>query len=180
MGFRGRIEGAIAAAVAIAIVVAGCGGSSANSNETEASRSFLAPGQKNNLPKFGEESDEDEREAASEVLEENLEARAVGEWAKQCASLTKGTRKEVEEEISFYGGKNQNSCARSLSAQARPMPATRAIRSNTLTGPIDALRVKGERGYALYHGTQKKDYAMPMEKEEGEWKVDALTTKELP
>ncbi len=180
MGFGGRVEGAIATAMTIAMVAVGCGGSSANSSDGEASRSFLTPGQKSNFVAFGEESDEDEREAASEVLEGNLEARAVGEWAKQCASLTKAIRKEVEEEISFYGPKNQNSCARSLSAQARPASATRAIRSNTLTGPIDALRVKGERGYALYHGTQGKDYAMPMEKEDGEWKVDALTTKELP
>jgi hypothetical protein len=43
-----------------------------------------------------------------------------------------------------------------------------------MTGPIDALRVKGDEGNALYHGTGNSDFAMPMKKENGEWKVGAL------
>jgi hypothetical protein len=49
-----------------------------------------------------------------------------------------------------------------------------------MTGPIDALRVEGDRGYALYHGTKGKDYVMAMKKEDDEWKVSSLTESELP
>jgi hypothetical protein len=38
----------------------------------------------------------------------------------------------------------------------------------------------GTKSYALYHGAHGKDYAMAMERVEGNWMVDALLTIELP
>lgn len=172
------IAGGIVVVLIAAIAMAGCGGSSSDAGETEASKTFLSAKGKNKIVKFGEEADADEREAASEVLEENLKAREAGKWAKQCASLTVSQQKEAEETVNYFG--NNNSCVRSLLGQATPVSASAAKRANTMTGPIDALRVKGDRGYALYHGAKGKDYAIPMKKEDGEWKVDAIVTTELP
>jgi hypothetical protein len=161
------------------IAVAGCGGSSssADSGSTggpEASASFLKAGGKNRIPKFGEEAEEDEREAASEVLEKSLQARAAGEWAAQCDTLTTARANNVKETA---GG---GSCASSLKAQALPLAESKAVRANTMDGPIDTLRVAGNRGFALYHGKGGKDYAMPMKKEDDKWKVSSLTESELP
>jgi hypothetical protein len=174
-----RIAGVLIAAAAIAMVAIGCGGGSdSDANEAEASKTFLVKGSQNKIPKFGEEADSDEREDASGVLEENLEARAAGDWAEQCSSLTAGAIKSLEEE-NAERGEVQGSCAKDLAYQGEPESSTASIRENTMTGPIDALRVKGDRAWALYHGTNGKDYAMKMERSDDEWKVDSLTTSEV-
>jgi hypothetical protein len=177
MAAEWRIAGAILVAVAIATSFTACGGSSSDADEVEASKSFLQPGGKNKIAKFGEEASADEREAASEVLEENLEAREAGEWAKQCSSLTTGAVKRLQEE-NVERNFPKGNCTESLSAQGETL-GTEAVRENTMTGPIDALRVKGDRGYALYHGTEGKDYSMAMKKVNDEWKVDSLITEEI-
>ena len=62
---------------------------------------------------------------------------------------------------------------------ASPLSRTKEARKDTLTGSITALRVKGGQGYALYHGNDGTDYAVPLEKEGGTWKVSSIETKEL-
>jgi hypothetical protein len=170
------IAGLTVLALVAAIAMAGCGGSSSDANETEASKTFLKKGSKNKIATFGEEADSDEREAASEVLVENFEARETGEWAEQCSSLTAGRLKKIEENSLLGKGA---SCAENIKAFAEPLPESKEARENTLEGPIDALRIKGDRAYALYHGKGSKDYAMPMRLEDGEWKVGSLTTTEI-
>jgi hypothetical protein len=178
MGLKGSIAGVL---IAVAVAIAtGCGSSSSsdsNAGEAEASKAFHNPKGKE-IVNFGEEASSEEREAASAVLEENYEARAAADWAGQCSSLTKGERKRLEEAEAYRNvGKG---CTEALKYAAAPAPATKAVRENTLTGPIDALRVKGDQAWALYHGKGGKDYAMPMEKEGNEWKVNNTTTTELP
>lgn len=181
---------AIAAAVAAAIIFGGCSGGSSsdasadgasqtieasNPGEVEASKPFQKPGSNKEIVEFGQEASVEEREAASRVLEENLIARASGDWAAQCASLTPAAVKEVEQGAAAQGVK-KGSCATELKGRAEPLQRSKPLRVNTMTGPIDALRFKGSRAYALYHGTGGQDYAMPMEKIDGEWKVDSLLT----
>lgn len=170
------IAGVAVVVLIAAIAMAGCGGSDSDANEPEASKTFLIKGSQNKIPKFGEEADSDEREAASEVVEENFEAREAGEWAKQCSSLTAAAIKQMEEEAlrSVEGD-----CPKDLKSLAEPLYVTKKARKNTLTGPIDALRVKGDRGWALYHGAKGKDYAIALEKVDDEWKVDKLAAIEL-
>jgi hypothetical protein len=198
-----KIAGLLVIAVALVIVAAGCGGGSDTDDgaadasggeagttktsevearqpdEPEASKTFLKPGTKNKIAEFGEEASAKEREAASAVLEENFEAREAGEWAKQCASLTESAIKNVKEIASTQGGEGGGGCAKALGFRAKPLKLTKGLRENTLTGPIDALRFKGAKAYALYHGAGGRDYQMPMEKVDGEWKVDDLLTREL-
>lgn len=169
--------GVLIAVAMTAMIVAGCGGGSdSDASEVEASKTFLTKGGKNTIPKFGEEADEEEREAASEVLEENLQAREAGDWETQCESLTPAAVKSTKEEAETRGA--SKGCAKDLEALGEPKSETQSIRENTMTGPIDALRVKGNRGWALYHGSKGKDYAMKMEKVDDDWKVDSLTTTE--
>ncbi len=173
-----RVLGILIVAAALAIAVAGCGGdSSSDANEPEASKTFLIKGKTNTIAKFGEEADEDEREAASEVLEENMVAREAHDLEAQCPLLTAGAIKRAEEEAAVW--EPGPGCEANLKELGTPWSITKEIRENTMTGPIDALRVKGDRGWALYHGVGGKDYAIKMEKDGDEWKVDSLTTTEL-
>jgi hypothetical protein len=192
---RKQITLILLAVVLMAALAVGCGSSSSSSSspspsansttgstsdpntsdETEASKEFVKPGGENKFAKFGQEADAAEREAASEVLEVNLQARAVGNWAAQCSSLSVAAIKKVEE--SAVAPSPPEGCAKALEAQAEPLSSTKEIRSDTMTGPIAALRIEGNNAFALYHGTKGVNYAMPMSKEGDQWKVDALVTQ---
>jgi hypothetical protein len=182
--------------LAVVWLVAGCGGGSSSDadadaqrsesdgieasepGEGEPSRSFLSKGDQNKIPKFGREASAKERAAASKVLEENLRAREAGNWSAQCASLTPEAIIEVKEGA-VAQGVGGGGCAKELKARAEPLQRSKPLRVNTLTGPIDALRFKGRRAYALYHGPGGQDYAMPMEKIKGTWKVNSLLEESL-
>ncbi len=146
-------------------------------SEGEPSRAFLTKKGENKIAKFGEEASAEEREAASLVLKENLDARESGDWATQCATLTPGAVKTVNEGAvaQDIGG---GGCAKELQARAQPLQRTRTLRVNRMTGPIDALRFQGSSAYALYHGVSGVDYMMPMEKVDGEWKVGDILDRE--
>lgn len=180
------------AALLIAAVAAGCGSGSSSSSESSSatdsttaanqrkgSTQFLKPGVENKIATFGREASAAEREEASKVLEENLQARASGDWEGQCASLVAATVKQVEGEATTFGAEGA-SCAKALEAQAKPLAKTKVVRVNNLSGSIAALRVEGDKAYALFHGTDGADYAMPMNKEGDEWKVASLLAQELP
>jgi hypothetical protein len=179
---RAKLGMILLCAMALVLLVSACGsGSSSTSGSSDPSApsaEFTGKGGENKPASFGGIADGGEREAASRVLERSLKARAAGDWAAQCATLNASMIAKIEAEgKKLDAGKG---CAKSLRAEAEPLAKTKAIRANTLTGPIDVLRVEGIKGYALYHGTKGKDYAMPMEKNGGEWKVAALVTTEVP
>ena len=166
-------------AVAASLAIAGCGGGS-SSTESSAdsapsgnlSKQFLGPKGENSQAKFGQEGTSDELAEAASVVEENITARSKHEWAAQCATLSKKT---------FQTGWNTptppNECAAKFKSEGRTVLPS--ILKNNMEGPVVALRVKGNTGYALFHGNDKKDWAMKVEREGGEWKVAALLPEEL-
>ena len=173
--------GAVALVVAAVLLVAGCGGGGSSSSDSSSSSGtsseFRDPaGGKEPIATFGEEAEEDLRGEVSEVLAENLAARENADFATQCATLGVGGMKVI------FGkeGVKASECQAKLEQLAKPLLRTKGFRVDTLSGEIAALRVKGDQAYALYHGNDGKDYAMPMEEEDGEWKVGALVTIELP
>ncbi len=192
------------AAIAVVLVAtaAGCGGggstsssdgSSSNSGQTttsgstagnttseesksEPSTDFVGKGENGKLATIGTVANAAEREAASQVLEKSLQARAVRDWAGQCASLSAAAINQIGKAGAALGGKV--SCEKALEAQAER--ATPSALANTLTGPIDVLRVFGNsRGLAFYHGAEGKDYVIPLEKEGSGWKVAILVEQEI-
>lgn len=127
--------------LAPAALVVSCGGKGSSSAVAETAGAsagnqfFLKDTKSKKIAVFGEEASAAERESASAVLAEKIEARAAAEFASQCAS-----------------------------------PGKAGIE----TGPIAALRIEGDKAYALVHGNDGHDYAMPMQMEAGEWRVSAI------
>jgi hypothetical protein len=185
---KGSIAPLLTASVVILMTVTGCGGSSSSGDSTpsqpasskgsksEPSAEFTGQGPNSGVAKFGKEAAPAEREAASNILEESLQARADGEWEAQCSTLAAPIIKGVEKTGSALGA--GDGCPAALEAQAKPAPES--VRANPMTGPIDVLRVGGNRGFALFHGTKGKDYVIPLLREGGEWKVASLVTEEAP
>jgi hypothetical protein len=175
--------------LALVLTVAGCGGGSGSSStsgetnaaftassESGASAEFLNKGDRS-IVEFGKEASEEDREAAGAVLTRNLRARQAANFAAQCATLTLKLMKQIPEAGKLGGPRK--ACPGVLRKVAMPLSATAEIRKDTLSGPIAALRVKGNLAQALYHGNDGKDYAIALEKEDGTWKVGALVTTEL-
>lgn len=143
----------------------------------EASAEFRTPGGDNSIQNYGEEADEAELEAATEVLEAFLTARAASDWAGQCQYLGAVAVKPLErlaEQSPQLKGKD---CAAILKTLSASLPAP--TRANTLTEGVASLRVEGDRAFALYHGPKGVDYFVSMVKENGEWKVGALAPTEF-
>lgn len=191
------------AVVILIIAVGGCGGGSNASSSsspdsgskesptnqskvassdpsTEPSAEFVQPGNSGvaQFVQFGKEASAAEREAASAVLTENLVARAAADFAKQCATLDRNTLSSLG--ASEKKGKAAiDACITSLAALSQPLKKSAKARANLLKGPISAFRVKGDSGYALYHGTDKNNYAMLMTKDGGGWKVGSILSVDL-
>jgi hypothetical protein len=179
----------------VALVVAGCGGGresssssssamassaepaaatkTAGSDSGEPSAGFLKPNSKNTIVKFGHEGSAAERRAVTLVVAKSLKAREAADFATQCSTLNK---KGVAGVPGAIGPKD---CAKALRKFAEPLSASEFVRKDTLSGPIDALRVEGERGYALWHGNDEKDWAVPLEKEGGAWKLSTVKAIEI-
>lgn len=141
--------------------------------KAEPSAQFLVDPGAGKYVRFGVEASAHEREKASKVVSGNLKARAAGNFATQCETLAMKAFLEVQ------GAEGGQGCPIVLRALAEPLSGTKKIRKDTLKGPITALRVKGNFGYALFHGSDHKDHAMEMEKEAGAWKVASIVTIEL-
>jgi hypothetical protein len=171
------------AVTVLALLVAGCGGGSSSSSWDpsqsaaggEASAEFEDPtGFVGTIVNFGSEGSREERKAANVVVVKNLEARETGDWASQCATLNRVGEKEIP-----GVGEEERECSKLLGVFAQPINGTKEVREDQLSDSIAALRVDGEKGYALFHGKDGKDYALPLEKEGGTWKVSAVNTIEL-
>ncbi|HEX6665447.1 MAG TPA: hypothetical protein VF081_02500 [Solirubrobacterales bacterium] len=105
-----------------------------------------------------------ETAAASAVLQAYMSARAAQDWPTACAQLAPSGIKSLER----FAGPGRGCPATFSAIYPRLAPGTWA---NTMTGPIASLSANG---IAIYHGSTGRDYAMPMVKEGGTWKVAAL------
>jgi len=165
------------------LCVAACGGGSSSESTSASAESPSADfvhGKKSKgarFASFGQEADEAEREAASAVLEESFEDRAAKEFAKQCTTFSPKLQKVMVERAELITNSKNQTCAKGLELEAEPLPPSVLV--NRMSGPIDVLRLQGDKGYALFHGNDGKDYGVQMVKEDGEWKVDELATYDL-
>ena len=181
MGRENFRIGLLLALLILALAAAGCGGGGSSSGGSSSSSTSSDPssgpepnatfktshgGKK--IVNFGEEASLDEWEAANVVVVKNLKAREAGDWAGQCETLSQSGIKEIR------GTEKRSECPARLEEIGKPA-STKALRKDTLPGDIQVLRVKGNRAYALYNGNDGQDYAVPLEKEDGRWRVTRLT-----
>lgn len=142
---------------------------------TGAAREFLVPGGDNLIQSFGEEGSAAEREEASKVIHAWMKARVAEDWVADCRHLS---RKYIKALV--WGDANQVSegkvktCPQALEYFG---DAASGTSGNTLTGPIDSLRIKGPEdteteweAWAQWHGPTK-DWVLPLERQGGTWKI---------
>jgi hypothetical protein len=172
--------------IALLVFAVGCGDDSSTGAETEAkperlyprvhgpSREFLIPGGDNIVQFFGQEASPAEREAASKVVHAWMKARVAKDWAENCKYLSKPYTKELVADANQVSKGKATDCPETLAFFG---PDASGTSGNTLTGPIDSLRMRGLRAYAQWHGPEE-DWILPMRKEGGEWKVESASPLE--
>ncbi len=134
----------------------------------------------NELVEFGAEATPSTREAANAVIEKSFTARAAANFAAQCATLSKKAVEQINATAHVSpSGKAPKGCAGKLKELATPLGKSKEAREDRLAEPIPAMRVKGKKAFALFHGTEGKDWVIPLEQEDGEWRVAALQEEEL-
>ncbi len=182
-------KGLIAATLILMLLASGCGGTSSTNSRASASNEpsteFLQPkGTGNKYVTFGEEASPEEREAASKVLATNLRAREDAKFEIQCRTMNAPGRREINLALkrikaTYHKKYVPGPCAKELRELAEPLVDSEVGRTDTLSGSISALRIKADSAYALYHGNDKNDYAMPMTTAGGQWKVGSLNPTKL-
>jgi hypothetical protein len=132
-------------------------------------REFLIRGGDNAVQTFGREATKAEREQASEVIQAWMKARAAQNWAKDCSYFSKGyIRALVTEDAQQVTHGKVKTCPQALAYFGHQASGSY---KNTLTGPIDSLRVGEGHGYAQYHGNDGHDWVIGVEREDGKWWV---------
>lgn len=131
----------------------------------------------NSIPDYGTEATASDRARAATALGAYLLARARGQWSTACAYLTSETRTKLE---AFAGSSNgkPGGCGPAYRALTGPTPA--AARADVLSGGLAALRIKGEKAFALFYGPHAQKYMMPMASEGGAWKVTQIAPLPYP
>lgn len=173
------------------LTLGGCGSSDGSSSASETaearlypwlkgpSREFLVPGGDNVVQTFGEEGTRRERAEATAVISAWLRARAAKDWKKDCSYFSRAYAKLIAEDAhGVTNGKVPNNCPAAL-AYFKGNASGDFV--NTLSGSIDSLRVGEGQGvagsflektaFAQYHGNDGKDWVVPLEWEDGEWKI---------
>jgi hypothetical protein len=166
----------------VAAAMIGCGSSGSSSQSSSNTKAAVAaPGKPftgpKELTKFGKPGSPSDIQAASKVLAENLEAREKADFAGQCASLNASTQTEITG--AKKSAERLGECPTKLEGMASPLSKTAGTRKDTFDGSIDELRVQGAKAWALYHGNDGKNYAIPLQREAGSWKVGSILTTEV-
>lgn len=158
--------------------VAGCGGGGSTDSSAEESkpfpwlkgpaREFLGPDGENLLATYGREASAAERKQASRRIGRWMRARAARDWAENCRYLSRKYVKVLVVDASGVSEGKVKNCPQALAFFGSQASGDY---KNTLSGPIDSLRVHEGQAYALYHGRDGRDWSLPMYKEDGRWSI---------
>jgi|GEM_PF-1231657 len=181
----GRLLGGVALlALIVGAVGCGSGDSSTGSDETTEvlyprikgpGREFIIPGGDNVTQFFGEEASAAERERASKVVQAWMKARVAEDWATDCGHLAREYVKTLVVDARAVSEGKAKNCPQALAFFG---DAASGSSGNTLTGPIDSLRIRDtvtgnteKEAFAQWHGPNEIDWILSLRKEGGAWKV---------
>ena len=131
---------------------------------------FQVEGGDNSIQGFGEEASSSERSAAAAVLHEYLDAVVRGDWESACGDLS-------AEVASFDEVRGSRAVERGGCPVALPLywPGRHQAGSpDVAEADVGSFRVQGARGYLLFYGPGNVPLQIPMAREGGDWKVDAV------
>jgi hypothetical protein len=98
-----------------------------------------------------------------------MRARAAKAWAKDCSYFSREYAKNLTKDAHGVTNGKVKSCPEAL---AYFKGAASGDFINTFKGTsVASLRVGETHGYAQYHGNDGKDWIVPVQPEDSEWRV---------
>jgi hypothetical protein len=137
------------------------------------SEQFKVKGGDNSVQEFGGEAETSEFNAASAVLHNFLDARAEGNWAAACEYISQDIVKSLEKLAAQAKGIEDKSCAGVLEKLTNP-DARQSMKDEAAQADVRSLRLEGDQAFALYTDSDGSVFSMPMDNEDGTWKVGSL------
>ena len=138
---------------------------------------FLVSRGDNSIPTYGSEESSSQKAKASKILEVYLKEREGENWGKVCSLLGATPRRQLE-----ALGRASTGVRASCPKLYETFAGTGSVSelANPMVGGIVALRVKGEKAFALFYGSHRHQYMMPMALEGGGWKVNQVAPVAYP
>jgi hypothetical protein len=143
------------------------------------SAGFMNPaGYDNSLQTFGRESTETEFREAADALHGYLDARVVGNWAAACQYLAHSFADvylETETPLESSLGAVKESgrgCAAALWYRFRKIPID--VLEAEADVDVGSLRIEGDKGYLLFHGSDETNRSIGVTKEDDRWKLSTI------
>lgn len=173
----------LALGLLVAVLLAGCGGGGSTTSAAKEktvdwsefppgpTRQFVVPGGDNAVQTFGREATPAERKQASATIAAWMRARAVQAWAKDCSYFSRYYTKNITKDAHSVTNGRVKSCPEALAYFKHDASGDYV---NTFKGTtVASLRIGEGHGYAQYHGNDGKDWIVPVNRENGKWKVSA-------
>jgi hypothetical protein len=173
MGRNGRVRlfAVLVVGVLAAALLGACGDSGSSSGSDQFRDQTKSP-----LLDFGEEGSEPELEEVDATVSDFLASHSKEDWAAACDLLSKQLLEKLELLATNSTNLKDTSCPAFLEAFV-VLSAQEKSESVEIEG--GSLRRQGEKGYLIYFGEEDAVYAMPLDRQGGEWRVATLSPQHL-
>lgn len=97
-----------------------------------------------------------------------MRARAAEAWTADCRYLSRSFQKILVKDAHSVSKGKVDTCPQALDFFGESASGDGV---NTFPGKVSSLRVEGDFAYSQYHGTDGKDWVVPVDRERGVWLV---------
>jgi hypothetical protein len=151
----------------------------AHSDSGGGAAQFRTKGGDNSIQESGVEAGAAERERAAAALHAYLDSRVAHRWAAACEYMAASLVVALQRAVSLSQGSTRpGGCPAILAPMSKRVP--QSLLKELAEVDVGSLRLKGDRGFLLYHGPRGKDYVMAVVREAGGWKMANLDGTALP
>jgi hypothetical protein len=127
---------------------------------------------------FGKEASEADLRGSAAALNGYLQARVKRDWALACAYMSSGISEQLTQLAQQAPEGKDLDCAGILEAMSAHLDKKSLKRMASIK--IGTARVDGDRAFVLYKEAGVGWMMMPMQRENGEWRVAAIAGSVLP
>lgn len=138
---------------------------------------FRTRGGDNSIQDYGEEADEADLAEAAEAVHDFYVAQANEDWTTACDYLAKSMVEQLKQLAARSKRTGKTDCPALLEALTPPLAPT--VRRESTIVDAGSLRTGEEHSFLIYRGSGRTVYAMPLEDEDGTWKLTLLSPTPL-
>jgi hypothetical protein len=172
-----RLTRLLLTAALLSASLPGCGGDDDQDSARSAPGRTETESPRASIENYGSEADADTKAAIARAVQDFYVARSTGDVAQACTLLSRAIRQELVQRLGEPGQAGDRQCPAALAQLLRNTPAR--YRARLKQAEVTGARVKGDRGFALIDITAVPEHFIPVERENGAWKVAAVAGSSL-